>query len=468
VTREQHGRAGAVAFLLAALLVMLASEPVLSHHRAGHTKGKPTPRPTSTLVVPTATVPPTPSPSPVSTPSPTAVPTPTATPTPRPTATPSACASSIQALVNAAPSGSTVTVPPCAYREKVTIAKPLTLSGYGATILGDPATADHWVLVLSDDVTVEGFTMRDAGTTAPFPGWEWGGVQVGGYHVGAVDRVTLRDLDLAGAGDRVISLQGGDGHRVLDSKVSGGGLAGIIGSGGRDWTFTGNDLFGNNTRGQDVGISASAVKILHVDGLTFTHNDVHDNPARGFWTDTGVRNAVIANNRAWGNTWNGLFLESSHHLTVTGNAVWGNTRPSIARPWGWGGGITLASSDHALVEDNVLAWNGGGVTVVSQSRTDDEAHTDLVIRDNVIVQDIAGSYGSGWFMDWSGVLFDPASANGGEGNRYWFAGAERYAWSGDRTSIATYNATPGEEGGSLLTTAQRDELLRAADVPREP
>ena len=79
------------------------------------------------------------------------------------------------------------------------------------------------------------------------------------------------------------------------------------------------------------------------------------------------------------------------------------------------------------------------------------------------------AYATGWVMDWSGVLFDPASNNRGSNNRYWYPVAEngqtRFAWNGSKSRLADYAATPAETTTTYLTTAQKDSALAAAGIP---
>ncbi len=96
-----------------------------------------------------------------------------------------------------------VTAPACTYRETVTINKPLTLRGYGATISGKDAAGSTvrsaWLVVNASDVTVEGFTMRDANNAA----------QTGAVKAKAgVSRFTLRACDLAYAAGANVSIGG--------------------------------------------------------------------------------------------------------------------------------------------------------------------------------------------------------------------------------------------------------------------
>ena len=87
-----------------------------------------------------------------------------------PTGTP-ACERSLQALIDAAPAGSVLTVPPCVYREAVTIDKPLQVQAAGAVIDG-ARRMGTWLVTrgwwsAASDVTLSGFTMRYADEPAP-------------------------------------------------------------------------------------------------------------------------------------------------------------------------------------------------------------------------------------------------------------------------------------------------------------
>jgi hypothetical protein len=52
----------------------------------------------------------------------------------------------------------------------------------------------------------------------------------------------------------------------------------------------------------------------------------------------------------------------------------------------WGGGITLASSDHAVIAKNSLTANCNGITGTQQNRSDGHPGllSDVSIHDNVI------------------------------------------------------------------------------------
>jgi parallel beta-helix repeat protein len=323
----------------------------------------------------------------------------------------------------------------------------------------------NWVWVASSDVTIDGFTMKHASTSV-----QGGGILVGGSWVGAVNRVTLKNNVLSDTHGRNIQLEGGVGHRVLNNNIFRAGNIGIGGSGGSDWVISGNYIHHNNTEGFDPGIESGGAKILWVNGLTVSNNEIAYND-RGFWTDTGVVNATFSNNRLHDNTLNGLFLESSHYLTVTGNAAWENGW--LGSGWAWGGAITLASSDHANVYNNTVAWNADGITVISQSRTDDDPHVENNVHDNTVAMSPrsgdTGAYATGWVMDWAGVLFNASSNNRGTNNHYWYPmtenGQTRFAWNGGKTRLTDYLATPAETSTTYFTNAQKDSALSALGIP---
>jgi hypothetical protein len=58
-----------------------------------------------------------------------------------PVAAAATCTDSLQAKIDAAPSGGTVSAAPCVYRESVTVTKPLTLNGQG---LSEIRGSDVW------------------------------------------------------------------------------------------------------------------------------------------------------------------------------------------------------------------------------------------------------------------------------------------------------------------------------------
>ncbi len=77
-----------------------------------------------------------------------------------------------------------------------------------------------------------------------------------------------------------------------------------------------------------------------------------------------------------------------------------------------------------------------------------------------------------WLQDWGGVLYASGSNNRGTANEYWVSVAEpqggRFNWNGGKSTLTDFNATPGEESGRYLSTAQKDSALAGAGVPMTP
>ena len=82
------------------------------------------------------------------------------------------------------------------------------------------------------------------------------------------------------------------------------------------------------------------------------------------------------------------------------------------------------------------------------------------------------AFAAGWVMDWSGVLFAAGSNNRGSSNRYWYGSAEggstRYAWNGNRSTLADFAATPAGTSSSYLSASTLASLLATAGVPGSP
>ena len=354
----------------------------------------------------------------------------------------------------------------------------------GAIVLGDDPSGhlvevsvrELWVHVVADDVTIDGFTMRHSIAPA-----QSGGITAGGFGAAEVDGLTVRNSRLSDAHGAVISLQGGSGHRILDNRIERGGQLGLHlsgSTGSRDWLVQGNVISDNNTAQFDVGWEAGGLKSLGVEGLEIRDNEFAGGPngdnGRGAWTDTDSRDVTFVGNRSHDNGYEGAFFESTHGLLVENNVMWNNGW--LGSDWAWGGGIVLSSSDHAVVRDNVVAWNADGISVVSQARDDDEDHVDIVIEDNTIMgidqPSDRTAYALAWVADGPVVLFDPASGNGGRNNRYWFPRPEgmndRFAWDGTYRSLDAFAQTPGEEGPRYLSNAEASEIAQAFGLPDPP
>ena len=371
-------------------------------------------------------------------------------------APPSAGAScgSFQRRVDYARWGSTITIPRCVFHQTVTVRKRLTINAYGATIDGDNVRAG--LRILASDVTVNGLTVRRVRT----------GLHGGAVWVSGVNRFTFRDGVARDSNTICLSLNGGTGHRIIHSELTGCGKEGYFTNGVSYSSFMHNHIHHNNRLFRfDPEVEAGGGKSMAGRGLTFYSNSVHDNGGPGIWFDNGMHDVVVRSNRVYRNDRAGIFFEISSGAKIYSNKVWGNGFGKAA--WGYGAGITISSSDYADVHDNVVAWNARGISVISQARGP-APHNGNVVHDNVIVQR-SGRYVAGFYDDHGGSLFRSANGNIGYRNTYWVAGSEpasdRFQWAGGRRTLIAYNGTPGESGGRYLSLVTRNSILTTARIP---
>ena len=375
-----------------------------------------------------------------------------------PAGTAAAACGSLQAMVNATPSGGTLNVPACVYHEEVSIGRPMTLlAAPGATVDGDN-TRPTGVMVQADDVTIDGLTVQRVKSDS---------------HVGAVNlyygaRFTFRNGIVRDSSTVCLAMHAATGAKVLDSELTGCGKEGYFLNGMTNTVLARNHVHHNNMAlAYDWGVEAGGGKTMDSDGVTFDSNDVDSNRGPGIWFDTRSTNATIINNKVHHNDREGIFFEIGNGARIAGNAVWNNGFGFAE--WGYGAGILVSSSDHVTVTGNTVAWNARGISVISQAR-EFSPHDHDTVTNNVVVS-AGGAPLAGFYDDHGGSLWAAANLNGGSGNRYWAGvsepSSERFMWSNWLSTLGAYNATRGDEGGTYLSLASRDSLLGAAGIPTE-
>jgi parallel beta-helix repeat protein len=431
----------------------------------------------------------------------------------------------LQDLVDGAPEGGVVAVPPGLYREQVTVRRPVTIRGGGAEIRGsdvwtdwtqtdrgwrsadtvpdmftggecseprcawpeqvfldgvpllqverDPSAGQfardsefrillgddpsdqlvevtvrqEWFLVESEDVTIEDMTMRHAGSAA----------QYGGIHgVEGAHRLMIHNVNLSDTSGALVSFHGVNGGSLFDSTLRRGGQLGVKGGGPgtRDLTITGNRIEGNNTEGYNDGWEAGGIKLTNAIDTVISDNEVIGNTGPGIWCDIDCSNTNITGNRVSENSRAGIMFEISDGATIADNVVWDNGWGFAS--WAWGAGILISSSKNAVVQDNTLAWNADGITVVSQKRDrpgGDQVHGVQVIA-NTIVAGAPGGFLLGWVEDWDGGTFQSDAGNVGRDNAFWMDPADtsdcQFMWQGCHAQVDSFAATPGGTGSRTL------------------
>jgi nitrous oxidase accessory protein NosD len=370
-------------------------------------------------------------------------------------ATAAASCPNMQSLINNAAAGSTITIPACTYHQAVKIAKRLTVHASGVVIDGD-STRSTGLEIAASDVTVDGITVRRVRARE----------HRGAIHVSGSSRFTLKNATVRDSTPICLSLNGGTGHQILDSRLTHCGREGFFINAVTDTLLARNTIDRNNpSLAFDWGDEAGGGKAMASRRVTFDSNTVAYNHGPGIWFDGGMVDIVARNNRVHHNDREGIFFEISNGAEITGNAVWENGWGFAA--WGYGAGITISSSDRAVVHHNTLAWNARGISVISQNRHS-PPHQNNVVHDNVVMSS-TGNRVAGWYDDHGGSLFLSANGNHGYSDRFWVRVPEpsqaRFEWKGILWRLSSYNSTRGEEGGVYVSTSVRDTVLNAAGIP---
>jgi Right handed beta helix region len=400
---------------------------------------------------------PTPTPTSVPNPTPTTAPTPTPAVTADPTSTPGSAASCPQSLANAlssTPSGGTLDVRGCSYAGQFTIGRSMTL--LGGTIVGR-------LFIKASDVTVDGLDI--SGSTA--------GAQQGTIDVpqGAANRLTLRNVHVHDGDGTGIKIRGGSGDLLENVEIDhmlqlGYGFGQTTGL-----VMRGSKIHDNNyTDKYNPDWEAGGGKMVQSTGAQFINNESWGNHGPGFWDDIYDHGTVFRGNRAWQNTRAGIMVEVSFNDVVTGNVLWDNYYGQ-SRVWWQTASILNHSSTGTQITGNVVYHTDIGIGIDAQARPDwpnVHPYQDIRVEGNTIID---CSTLVAWADDEaSQELFQPSNGNGGANNRYWKSQAEptsnRFRWGGTGYgTLAAFNATPAEQNGSYLTTAQMNAILDANSIP---
>jgi parallel beta-helix repeat protein len=289
----------------------------------------------------------------------------------------------IQAAVDAAPVGGTVTIQPGTYHEKVTINKKLTLlgaqHGVDARTGRGPASAETIVdgadlgggqrstalYVTADDVTIDGFTVQ--GTTS---------------------------ANVFGAG---IVLAGGTSGAHIVNDIVQNNLVGLFlsNASATDQAVIQHDLFQNNNLtgpagGQAIYTDSSVAKGALNDVL-IDANKIVGNPNGGIGislTDTAkpASHLTISNNVIDSNG-RGIYLYDTQSSTISGNDITNDTTPTD-------GGTSVALglfgdvNGLSITNNNIHGGNLRGIRIINANVNPNQ---NVTINDNSIFGFPSGS-----------------------------------------------------------------------------
>jgi nitrous oxidase accessory protein len=265
---------------------------------------------------------------------------------------------SIAATIRAARAGDTIRVERGEHAERLVIDKPLTLSGVDRPTLSGGGTGDV-IRVTAPDVTIEGFIVRDSGADLTAQ-------NAGIYLQPGAHRAVVRDNAL------VYNLFGLWIEKANDVRVE----RNVI-TGKRDFASAqrGNGIQLYNTErarivGNNISFARDGIYVDVSHHAVFRGNRIHhlrygthymnsyfnlweDNEAylnRGGLALMEVRNQVVRNNRAWGNSDHGIMLRTIQDSLIEGNVVAGNHR-----------GFFIYDAEYNVLRDNLVIGNNVGV-----------------------------------------------------------------------------------------------------------
>lgn len=206
--------------------------------------------------------------------------------------------------------------------------------------------------------------------------------------------------------------------------------------------FDSNEVaFNNYTDAFNGGWEAGGGKFWDTNGLTVTHNYVHDNHGPGLWSDWNNTNVTYAYNRVENNYMGGIFHEISYNAVIHNNVLIGNAKASYCSGWLWCGEIQIAGSggiDGGLVEiyNNTITTadgseKGNGITLIQQDRGEGRFGTFLVqnvyVHDNIIDLSRGGKMGA--VKDFGGKEIFTTRNNKFINNTYVFgSNVNAFAW----------------------------------------
>ncbi len=261
----------------------------------------------------------------------------------------------LQELVDAQPSGATLTVPAGTYRGPVSIERPLTLVAWGKVVIQGPGKGDV-VTITAPDVTLRGFHIRGTGKSLDR---ENAGIVV------TAPRVTIEDNDLADVLFGIYLKESPDsvirGNRIASKPLPEPRRGDAI----RLWESSGSVIEHNIVHGsRDVIVWFSKGVVLRGNRVTGGRYGMHFM----YSSDNILEDNVLTDNSV------GTFLMYSRNLVLRRNIMARNRGPS-------GFGIGLKDMDGLIAEDNIVVGNRVGLHLDNSPSETGVVHN---IRRNVI------------------------------------------------------------------------------------
>ena len=281
----------------------------------------------------------------------------------------------IAAAVAKAAAGDVIEIARAQYRTNLLIDKPLTLRGIDRPTLSGGEDSDT-IRVTSPDVVIEGLIVRDSGSSLKDQ-------NAGIYIRPGAHRAIVRNCDLT------YNLFGLWIEKADDVLIEGNRITGK-----RDYSSSqrGNGVQLYNTKGarifnNDISFVRDALYVDVSHHAVFRGNKLHHsrygthymNSYYNLWEDNDtyynrgglalmeVRNQIVRNNRAWGNSDHGIMLRTLQDAVIENNVVAGNNR-----------GFFIYDVEYIQLTGNLVVDNVVGVHLSAGSTRNEVERNDFI------------------------------------------------------------------------------------------
>ena len=186
-------------------------------------------------------------------------------------------------------------------------------------------------------------------------------------------------------------------------------------------------------------VAAGGSKFVRTVGLVLRNSVFHDNLCSGIWLDVDTYDSIVENNTSVRNEKDGIRVEVSHKMAISGNTVADNG--------GWG--IYLSNAPDADVHGNTVTNDGNGAIVLNWSgrTTPTTTHgsyatSDTNVHDNTMILTRPDQTVGIFDSTGTGYAFSAAAGNRYRANHYvlpdaasrWFHLDGKMTWGAWRTA----------------------------------
>jgi parallel beta-helix repeat protein len=315
-------------------------------------------------------------------------PGPTPPPPPPPTGIAVFPGQSIQAAVNANPSGTTFILKAGTHvRQSVIPKSGNSFIGEVGTVL-DGQNSAKYAFGRGGPPYPSNVTIKGLKITGYVPNTQSGTIDAGGYYPNeGSDGWVIDDNEVSYNGEYGIRI--GNNTRITNNRVHHNLRLNVAGSGNGTLIANNEIAFGNYQSKFSTNFEAGGTKFAYSDGVTVRGNNVHDNMGVGIHFDENNIRTVIEGNTIHHNGSEGIAIEISYATVIRNNTVTDNGwfDPRDRYTYVWNAGIGVHASPDVEVYGNTVTGNYAGIVGIEQDRSMDAAKYGPHILKNFYVHD---------------------------------------------------------------------------------